>query len=172
MKVITGKVRLNYPNLFTPVKLDEEQEAKYSLTILIPKTELHTLEEVNSAIYKSKIQLFEKYNNIPDSIKTPLRDGDIEKPDNKAYKNHYFMNITSKFKPGVVDAALNSITNPNEIYTGCYGRVSMNFYPYFNNNMCGIGCSLNNVQKMDDGELIITNSRPEDDFTVIDTTEL
>lgn len=171
MRVITGKVRVNYPNLFIPVKLEEDQEAKYSVTILIPKTDITTLEALQSSIYKSKLQLFEKYNNIPDNIKTPLRDGDIEKPDNEAYKGHYFINATNKFKPGIVDRALNNIKDHNEIYPGCYIRASLNFYPYFKNNSCGVGCGVNNVQKISDGELIITNPRPEDDFSIIDLEE-
>ncbi|MGL5314857.1 MAG: DUF2815 family protein [Peptostreptococcaceae bacterium] len=167
MKIITGKVRANYPNIFTPVKLEEDQEAKYSITILIPKTDIQTLEAINTKIYKTKLQLFEKYNNIPDNIKSPLRDGDIEKPDNEAYRNHYFINTSSKFKPGIVDQKLNPITNPNEIYAGCYIRASLNLYPYYNNGMCGVGCGVNNIQKIADGEIINTKPRPEDDFSVI-----
>lgn len=172
MKVITGKVRVNYPNLFVPTKLEENQEARYSLTILIPKSDIVTIENIQNAICQSKVQLFEKYNEIPDNIKTPLRDGDIEKPNNKFYENHYFINASSKFKPGVVDRNLNNISNSSEIYAGCYIRASLNFYSYSNNGICGVGCGINNVQKISDGELISTNSRPEDDFSVINIEEM
>jgi len=171
MKVITGKVRANYPNIFVPNRL-ENQEARYSLTILIPKSDIDTIENIQNAICEAKVQLFEKYNEIPDNVKTPLRDGDIEKPDNKAYKNHYFINATSKFKPGVVDRYLNKIENSSEIYSGCYIRASLNFYPYSNQQICGVGCGINNIQKISDGELILSNSRAEDDFGVIDSEEI
>lgn len=171
MRVITGKVRVNYPNLFVPNRL-ENQEARYSLTILIPKSDIATIENIQNAICESKVQLFEKYNEIPDNVKTPLRDGDIEKPENKAYAGHYFINATSKFKPGIVDRFLNNIHDSSEIYAGCYIRASLNFYPYSNKNICGVGCGINNVQKISDGEPIITNPRPEDDFSVIDIEDV
>ena len=172
MKVITGKVRVNYPNIFTPSRLEGSNEEKYSITILIPKTDIGTIEKIQEAICECKVAIFDKFDSIPDNIKTPLRDGDIEKPDNKAYENHYFINATSKFKPGVVDRYLNKIHDSSEIYSGCYIRASLNFYPYSNNGVCGVGCGINNVQKISDGELILLSSRPEDDFGVIDSEDI
>lgn len=168
MKIITGKVRVNYPNLFVPKKLEESEEARYSMTILISKSDIETMEKINEAIFKAKEKGLSLWGDIPENIKTPLRDGDIEKLDNEVYKNHYFINTTSKYKPGIVNRQLNEIKDSNEIYPGCYCRVSINFYPFYKNDICGIGCGINNVQKIADGELISINSRPEDDFTIID----
>ena len=96
------------------------------------------------------------------------RDGDIEKCDIKEYENHYFINATSKYKPGIVDKKLNEINDEKEIYPGCYVRASINFY-YFNKaGQVGIGCGINNIQKLADGEYIHINSRPEDDFSIIE----
>ncbi|MDK2563939.1 DUF2815 family protein [Romboutsia sedimentorum] len=167
MKVITGKIRMNYTNLFTPKKLEESDELRYSLSILIPKHDIETIEKINESIFNAKQKGLTIWKEVSDEIKTPLRDGDLEKGDNQIYKNHYFLNATSKYKPGIVDKSLNEVKNQSEIYAGCYGRVSINFYPFYKNGICGIGCGINNVQKISDGDLIITNSRPEDDFSII-----
>lgn len=165
MRVITGKVRFNYPNLFTPKTLEETGELRYSISILIPKSELETINKINEAIVGAKLKGIEKFNDL-ENIKNPLRDGDIEKPDNLNYKNHYFLNATSKYQPGVVDKDLKKITNEQIIYPGCYGRVSINFYPFDKNGVSGIGCGLQNVQKMFDGDKIGI-ARPEDDFSIV-----
>ena len=171
MKVITGKVRMNYTNLFTPKTVDLE-EGKYSLSILIPKADIDTVEKVKEAIEKAKIKGREIWGDItPSTLKLPLRDGDIERADSKDYEDHYFINASSKYKPGIVDRSLNEITNEKEIYPGCYGRVSISFYPFSKNGQVGIGCGINNVQKICDGEVIGINSRPEDDFTIIEDSK-
>ena len=101
---------------------------------------------------------------VPAGLKSPLRDGDTDR-DAPEYKGHYFINANSKLKPGVVDAAVNPILDQSEIYSGCYGRVSLNFFPYNANGNRGIGAGLQNVQKLADGEPLSGRSRAEDDFT-------
>lgn len=85
-------------------------------------------------------------------MKSPLRDGDVERPEDEAYAGHYFINANSKLKPGVVDANLNEIIDPAEFYSGCYGRASITFYAYNVNGNKGIACGLQNLQKLKDGE--------------------
>lgn len=166
-KVISGKIRMNYTNLFTPKSIDEE--SKYSLSILIPKKDITTIEKIQEAINAEKKKGQDIWGEVvPSDLKLPLRDGDIERADSKVYEDHYFINATSKYKPGIVDKRLNEITDEKEIYPGCYGRVSINFYPFKKNGQTGIGCGINNVQKICDGEIININSKPEDDFTIIE----
>ncbi|MGL6106539.1 DUF2815 family protein [Romboutsia sp.] len=172
MKVITGKVRINYPNLFIPKKVEYSDESRYSVCILIPKNDIETMEKINEAIFKSKEKGLSVWGDIPENIKTPLRDGDLEKPGNEAYQNHYFVNTTNKYKPGIVNNLVKEIKNPEEIYPGCYCRASIEFYPFYKNNQCGIGCSIKNLQKISDGESILMSSRPEDDFTIIDGDQI
>lgn len=163
MKVITNKVRFNYPNVFTTKEV-ENGEARYSISILIPKGDNETINKINEAILNAKGKGIEKFKDL-ENIKTPLRDGDIEKGDDENYKNHYFLNATSKYKPQVVDKDLHKITDESEIYLGCYGRVSINFYPFCKEDVSGVGCGLLNVQKVADGERIGMSSA-EDDFGV------
>ena len=98
------------------------------------------------------------------AIKTPLRDGDVERPDDEAYKDSYFINANSATAPGIVDAARNPIIEHSEVYSGVYGRASINFYAFNSNGNKGIACGLNNLQKISDGEPLGGKTRAEDDF--------
>ena len=98
------------------------------------------------------------------SIKQPLRDGDIERPDDEAYANAYFVNANSATAPGIVDSNLDPILERSEVYSGVYGRASINFYAFNSNGNKGIACGLNNLQKIRDGESLGGKSRAEDDF--------
>lgn len=102
------------------------------------------------------------------TLKTPLRDGDTERPDDPAYANSYFVNANSITAPGVVDADRQPIIDTSEVYSGVYGRASINFYAYATKTAKGIACGLNNLMKVKDGEPLGGHSRAEDDFADID----
>lgn len=167
-KVVTGKVRLSYVNVFEPRAAQPGQEPKYSLCVLIPKSDTATLNKLKAAIEAAKQAGANLWGGkVPAGLKLPLRDGDTER-DSAEYKGHYFINCSSKQKPGVVDAAVNPILDQSEIYSGCYGRVSINFYAYNQSGNKGVGAGLQNVQKVADGEPLSGRSRAEDDFTAAD----
>ena len=164
-KVVTGKVRFSYVNVFEPRAVEEGQEPKYSVSILIPKTDKATLAKIERAIEAAKQQGLSMWGGkVPANLKTPLRDGDTDRPDDPAYHGHYFINASSKIKPGVVDAQLNPIIDPTEFYSGCYGRASINFFPFNKAGNRGVAAGLNNLQKLADGDFLGGRSRPEDDF--------
>jgi hypothetical protein len=168
-KVVTGKIRMSYANLFTARAIAEGQEPKYSLCVLIPKSDKETIRKINGAIDAAKKAGASLWGGkLPSNLKTPLRDGDEERPDQEEYAGHYFLNATSKQKPGIVDRNLNEIIDPSEVYSGCYGRVSLNFYAFNQAGNKGIGCGLQNVQKLADGESLTGRTRAEDDFEAID----
>ena len=98
------------------------------------------------------------------SLKTPLRDGDEERPDDEAYANSCFINANSDTAPGIVDRDRNEIMERSEIYSGIYARFSINFYAFNTNGNKGIACGLNNMQKLSDGVPLGGKSKPEDDF--------
>ncbi|ASB66975.1 hypothetical protein S101413_03558 [Bacillus velezensis] len=81
------------------------------------------------------------------------------------------MNASSKTKPGIVDRNLNHIIDSEELYSGCYGRVSINFYAFNTAGNKGIACGLNNIQKLEDGDYLGGRSRAEDDFDALDDFE-
>lgn len=164
-KVITGKVRLSYAHLFVPTAISEDQDKKYSASILIPKSDKVTLRKIKEAISAAKEAGKTKWNGkVPANLKTPLRDGDEERPDDEAYAGHYFLNASSKQRPGIVDKSRNVIDDSEEVYSGCYARVSINFYGYNAAGNKGIAAGLNNVQKIADGDYLGGRSRAEDDF--------
>lgn len=175
-KVITGKVRLSYAHLFTPAAIDDSQDPKYSVCLLIPKSDKDTVRKIKAAIEAAKQAGADKIKNkagkIPADIKIPLRDGDEERAeDNPEYAGHYFINASSKQKPGIIDRYKNEITDSTEVYSGCYARASVNFYAFNTAGNKGIACGLNNIQKVADGDYLGGRSRAEDDFDEIEDDE-
>lgn len=166
-KVVTGKVRFCYTNVFEPTTLNEGDIPKYNVCILIPKTDTKTIDAVKKAIEAAKIagkaKVADKNGKIPSTLKTPLRDGDEERSDDPAYEGMMFINANSTRKPSIVDKDLNPIMDKEEFYSGCYGRASINFYA-FNVQSKGIAAGLNNLQKLEDGEPLAGGSTAEEDF--------
>lgn len=168
-KVVTGKVRFCYTNVFEPTAMNEGDTPKYSICILIPKSDSKTLEKIKKAIEAAKqvgkAKLANKNGQLPAdaALKLPLRDGDIERPDDPAFENMYFINANSNRKPSIVDKELNPIMGKEDFYSGCYGRASINFYA-FNVSSKGIAAGLNNLQKLEDGEMLSGGSTADEDF--------
>ncbi len=168
-KVVTGKVRFCYVNVFEPTAMNEGDTPKYNICILIPKEDAKTVEAIKKAIEAAKqagkAKLANKNGQIPAdaALKLPLRDGDVERPDDPAFEGMYFINANSNRRPSVVDKSLNPIMEREEFYSGCYGRASVNFYA-FNVSSKGIACGLNNLQKLADGEMLAGGSTADEDF--------
>ena len=164
-KVVTGEVRLSYVNLFEPKAIAEGQAPKYSTTLLISKADITTVKLIQNAIAEV-IANSQDILKGTKGLKTPLRDGDQEK-DSLEYENHFFINASSKTPPIVVDEDRQEVVNPREVYSGCYGRVSMNFFAYNQAGNKGVGVALNAVQKTKDGEALgggYTRASVEEDF--------
>lgn len=163
-KVITGKVRMSFLNAFEAKSINGG-DPKFSASLIIPKTDKDTLDKVNAAIELAKKEGMTKLGGkIPANLKIPIRDGDIDRPDDEAYANSYFINANSTTRPGIVDANLQTIIDPTEFYSGCYGRASIVFYAYNANGNKGIACGLQNLQKLEDGESLGGKAKAEDDF--------
>jgi hypothetical protein len=174
MKVITGvDTRWSYANVWEPKSINGGTP-KYSVSLIIPKSDTKTIAKIEAAIeaaYKEgEAKLKGNGKSVPalSVLKTPLRDGDAERPDDEAYKNAYFVNANSTTKPGVVDADRNPILDSSELYSGIIGRASVNFYAFNSNGNRGIACGLNNIQKLADGTPLGGHSRAEDDFADLD----
>ena len=164
-KVITGVVRLSYANVWEPKSINGSSE-KYSVSVIIPKSDIKTINEINTAVDLAIKESAGKFGGkIPNkaSLKLPLRDGDAER-DDEAYKGAYFVNANSKTPPQIVDKDLNPILDKTEVYSGCYARVSLTFYAFNSNGNKGIACGLGNIQKIRDGESLGGRSSAEDDF--------
>ena len=164
--IVTGKVRLSYAHIWEPAAI-KDSEPKFSVSLIIPKSDKETVNKIKKAIEEAKEDGKAKFGGkIPPNLKLPLRDGDIERPDDEAYRNSYFINATSKEKPQVVDKNVQPILDQSEVYSGCYARVSISIYPFNKEVNKGIGCGLGNIQKIADGEPLGGRTRAEDDFSV------
>lgn len=169
-KVITGPdTRWSYCNAWQPKSINGGTP-KYSVSLIIPKSDKKTVSRIRAAIeaayQEGEGKLKGNGKTLPplSALKTLLRDGDKERPDDEAYKNSYFMNANSSTAPGIVDGDRNPILDHSEVYSGVYGRASVNFYAFNSNGNRGIACGLNNLQKIRDGEPLGGRARAEDDF--------
>ena len=174
MKVITGpNTRWSYANIWEAKSINGGTP-KFSVSLIIPKSDSKTVAKIKAAIeaayHDGEAKLKGNCKSVPplEALKTPFRDGDIERPDDPAYANAYFINANSATAPGVVDADRNPILTRSEVYSGVYGRASINFYAFNSNGNKGIACGLNNLQKVRDGEPLGGKSRAEDDFDTDD----
>lgn len=158
MAITTGKVRLSFCHIWQPQAPQNGGDPKYSVTILIPKSDVATI----NALYAEMEQAKQAgVNNVwggtlPPIVKVPLYDGDGVRPSGEPFgpecRGHMVITASSKTQPQVVDLNVQPILNQAEVYSGCYGRVSLNFFAYNQAGNRGIGCGLNCVQKVADGE--------------------
>lgn len=157
-EVVTGEARLSYVHLSQP-RARTGKDPQYSVTVLIPKIDAATKQRLDAAIAAAIQQgVAGKWNGVrPPMVPIPIHDGDGVRPSDgmpfgAECKGHWVFTATDTRRPEIVDANLNPIINPVELYSGMYGRVSVRFYPYFSEGKKGIGCGLGPVQKLRDGE--------------------
>lgn len=164
-KVTTGKVLFSYVHVFTPTAMEEGQEKKYNISILIPKKDKATIAKIKEAIEAAKELGLKKWGGkLPKKLTLPLRDGDEDK-DDEVYAGHYFINAKSSHKPKIVDKDFQEILDPEDFYSGCLGRACINFFAFDAAGNKGVGAGLQSLMKLEDGEpLGGSGSNPEDDF--------
>ena len=168
-KIITGVCRLSYANIWQAKSINGGTP-KYSTSVLIPKSDTKTVSKIKAAIQaaydEGEAKLKGNSRTVPTlaSLKSPLRDGDTERPDDEAYAGHWFLNANSNTAPGVVDANREPIYDTSEIYSGVFARASLTFYAFNSNGNRGIACGLQNIQKVRDGESLGSKAKAEDDF--------
>ena len=157
-KVVTGKVRFSFCHIFEPQAPQGGGEPKYSVTLLIPKADAATFEKIKAAIAEAR-ENFCKRNGasaLPMKPNHTVHDGDGTRDSGDPYgpecKGCWVITVSSKQKPVIVDNFGNEITDPGEVYSGCYGRASINFYGYSSNGKKGVSAGLLAIKKLHDGE--------------------
>lgn len=172
-KMNIGEVRFSYCHLFTPEAVSDGADKKYRVSVIIPKTNTQLIAGIKQCINAAYQQGLDSRwkGRKPAAWKNPLRDGDTERPDDESYANSYFINVTSRTKPGIVKrmtvggvTKLVEVINEEDVYSGCYGYVSVNFFPFANAGNNGVACGLNNVLKTKDGEFLGGRSSALTDF--------
>ena len=173
-KVITGKdTRWSYCNIWDAKSINGGTP-KFSISLIIPKADTATIQKIKAAIeaayHEGESKLRGNGKTVPPlaAIKTPLRDGDVERPDDPAYANAYFINANSSTAPGIVDADRNPVLTRSQVYSGVYGRASINLYAFNSNGNKGIACGLNNLQLIRAGEPLGGKASAESDFATED----
>ena len=144
-------------------------DPKYSVSAIVDKKDTKTVNAIKAAIEQAKKDSISKWGGkIPANLKLPLRDGDIDRPDDEAYAGCYFFNANSRQAPQVVDAKVQPILDQSEVYSGCYGAISVTFYGYNSNGNRGIAAGLGNIQKLKDGEPLGGRSNAADEFESVE----
>lgn len=155
--MVTGEVRFSYANVFEAAATPSG-DMKFSVSILIPREDKKTLENINKAIQEAVAKGLEKGTFTKQHVKGlrfPIRDGDAEVKSGKRgkeYKGYFFINASSKNQPGVVNTKLEPLMSTDDFYSGCWGRADVNFFPYNQAGNRGIGVGLNNLMKSKDGD--------------------
>lgn len=168
-KVITNEARMSYAHVFEPTTAPGATQAKYSVSILIPKSDKETIKLVRAAIAEAAEEGKAKFNGkVPANLKTPLRDGDEEREDDPVYAGHYFINANSNHKPGLVKkgpaGGMIEITDEDDFYSGCYAKAAINFYAFNTNGNKGVAAGLGNLLKTRDGDRLGGGASAESDF--------
>ena len=169
-KVLTGEVRLSYVNLTTPRAPQQGGEPKYSVTLLIPKTDAATIANINASIkaaYEDGVS--KKWGGAHPTPKQIVHDGDGLRPSGLPFgdecKGHWVLTASTKSKPQVVGIDnLDCELAPSDIYSGMYARVTINFFTYDTAGSKGVGCGLGNVLKTRDGEALAGGASAASDF--------
>ena len=172
-KVTTGKVRFSFVHVFEPRAMQEGQTPKYSVTLLIPKSDKATMAKIQGAIEAARTSYIEKHPGakVAAKPKTTIYDGDGERSSGDEFgpecKGCYVMTVSSLNKPVIVNSDKLPITDPQELYSGCYGKAVINFYYYDTAGNKGISAGLNGIMKLEDGEplagAVVTDADWDDD---------
>lgn len=169
--LITPIFRVSFPHVYEARAAMGEGDPKYGLTAVFDRKNFSTKDkerwevmqalanEVTMAKFKKKLK------DLPANFKKPVRDG-AEKEGLAGFgPGLLFANLTSKFKPGIVDKdGKTKIIDDNEaFYPGCYARATITCYAYENKGK-GVAFGLSNLQKVADGARLDSRTDPEDDF--------
>ena len=161
--------RISFANIWEPKSINGSEE-KYSVSCLIPKSDKATLAKIHQAIEAAKEDAKSRKwgGKIPPNIKLPLRDGDIERPDDENYAGHMYFNATSKDAPQIVDRKVQPILDAMECGSGDYCNVSVNFYGFNANGNRGVAAGLGNIQLIKHGERLAGKASAASDFEEVE----
>lgn len=167
------KIQLAYVHLLKPFAANDSGDgAKYSAVLIIPKDRTETIAAIkaciNAAYDAGVAKVWNGKAPAKSSLRTPLRDGDVDRPDDLDFKNCYFINASSKSRPGIIDTQRHDLTDPafeQEVYSGMEAHVTFTMFAYDAKGNKGISCGLNNVCKCGKGTFMGGRVSAESDFS-------
>lgn len=156
INAMTKEVRIGFESIWEAKTSEGQDEAYYTVCLIIDKSDKETLKRLKDAEQKAIEQgIKSKWNGKkPANLQLPLHDGDLEKPENPNYENSYYINAKNKYQPVIIDVNKKQITDENEVYSGCYVQAYLNFYPYLAKGKAGVGVGLGAIVKRRDGDRI------------------
>lgn len=171
--LVVGPCVLSFPVLFVPRQVLGQGDPAYSATFLFdPRTQKDQIELMFEACVAAADRTWpngewKKKRALRDSnaFWWPIRNGD-EKSERKGYGGMTFVSARSKTKPGVVDQAVQPVLEQEKIYPGLIVNAGISFFG-FTMPRWGIGCGLNNVQIVREGERLGGKPDPSEDFVPI-----
>lgn len=173
-KVLLKNIRLSYANLWHPTSIEEGKDLKYNCVVMIPKDNADSVKQITDVLdaLTAEVKAANK-GKLPAKFHMPLGDGDTDKPDRAEFAGMYFLNAKSGTKPGIVSKERDEagkpkpITDESQVYSGCYGHISLNLFKFAKGVNQGIGVSLNNFMKTQDGPKFAGASSAAEDFADI-----
>lgn len=165
-----GEVRFSYANVFEKRRNPDGTEGKYSVCVVIPKSDKAAIALFNEAYEAARLQgKTSKWGGkIPAKVTSPLHDGDEERPDDETFEGMMYFNCSSQRAPGVrvkEDGFISEAVDDNDFYSGCWGAVTVNLFPYASSGNMGVGVGLNNVIKTRDDKRLAGGRSAEADFS-------
>ena len=169
--IVIGPVRFSYLHCWEPSAMNPGEKERYSVSAIISKKDKATINKIKKAIEVAKqVGKESKFaGKIPTNLKLPLRDGDVDRPEDENYANSYFLSCHSSTQPGIVDKNRNVITDRDEVYSGAFGYLNITFYPFNVSGSKGIAVGFNHLMKTKDGERLAASVDLE---TAFDEVEL
>lgn len=166
-----GEVRFSYCNVFSKRQNQDGTPGKYSVCVLIPKSNTEAVNLFKQAFENAKAagKMTKWGGKIPGKVQLPLHDGDEERPNDPAFEDCWYFNCSSNNAPGIrikdSNGAVVEALDDEDFYSGCYGAVSVNLFPYSASGNNGVGVGLNNVIKLRDGEKLSGGRSADADFS-------
>ena len=150
----TGMGRINYPFLIKPHKPTPEARAVYSISYIFPKDDIEAKEILDEAIKDAEAKGLKKFGPGFTDVRYPIKDGDVK--GDESYQNQWYIDPTNAKKVTILDENCDPL-DPEDIYSGCYARCVIQFYPYYHRKddgtiNKGISASLQSIQFLADGE--------------------
>lgn len=170
-KCMTPEFRVSFPHVFEKHTGFDGQEPKYSLVMLFSKKT--DLKDLKRAAFNAATEKFGPKEKWPKNLRLPFRNGD-EKSDLAGYEGTIFVTASSKLAPQVignkkVDGQFPRLEKDDGLfYAGCYARATLIAFAYDKAGNKGVSFSLQNVQKLKDGEAFSGRKDADAEFDEVD----
>lgn len=176
----TCPVRLCFPKVFEPSRMEDNAKLLYSASLIFPTgADLSVMIKALSEAADKKFgnnwrakccgKVIGKGNS---TITFPFRDGEERAQFGGYEAGGWFINVTSEARPGIVDTRTQTITDREEIYPGVWALVTLRPFAYDAKAKKGVSFGLQNIMKLADGTpLGGVKPKAEEEFEVVEGIE-